>query len=807
VTVRSLVRTYSIALAGLAVAVLLRAAIDPLLGDHLPFVTLYGSVALAVWMGGWLPATVTALLGFVAVNVAFMGPRGSLGFDQARDVVGFFAYLLSVASIVVLGELARSAQRRAEAGRERLEQELAIRRRSEEAARISEARLHVATSAADLFTWDADLLTRTIRWSDNTADVVGCRPEELPRELEHATFFMAPDDAERVRASWRDGMSGSQELFNDEFRGAVGGSFGPRPRHFLGRARVERDANGRVLRMIGATQDITRLRESEARQTLLLELNDALRPLTDPIAMQHTATGLIGAHLRAGRVSFCRIVDDETGEFLPGYEDGVPPLLGRLPLRLFGEALLESYRRGETVTCDDVDRAPFFTPAERDGLRDARIAAFIGVMLMRSGRWVAAFCVHQAAPRAWTTIEIELVREIAERTWSAIERVQAEHALREADRRKDEFLATLAHELRNPLAPIRNAAGVLRTGTADRADQTSGWVIIERQIAHMSHLLDDLLDVNRISRGKIVLRRRHVALAEVVQVAVETSRPLIERGGHQLLVELPESPVILDADPVRLAQVFSNLLNNAANYTPDGGHVRLVARVEGDQVSVSVRDTGIGIAPEMLPQVFEIFSQVEPARERARSGLGIGLSLVRGLTALHGGTVEARSEGAGAGSEFVVRLPLATGATAAGATPEAQDGNAPIAPMRLLIVDDLPDAADSLAMLLQTKGHEVRVAYNGEDAIAASAEFRPDVVLLDIGMPDMNGYEVCRRIRAGQDGNGMALVALTGWGQEEDRRRSELAGFDAHLVKPVDPDALLGWLATRTPSPEAATES
>lgn len=363
----------------------------------------------------------------------------------------------------------------------------------------------------------------------------------------------------------------------------------------------------------------------------------------------------------------------------------------------------------------------------------------------------------------------------------------AEEALKEADRRKDEFLATLAHELRNPLAPIRNAIQVQLVKGAPDPELRWSVEVIDRQVQHMGRLLDDLLDVSRISRQRLVMRKERVELATLVRNAIETSRPAIDAARHALEVELPPAPIELDGDRVRLAQVFSNLLNNAAKYMDEGGRIRLRATRDRDFAVVSVRDEGIGIAPELLPRLFEIFTQAESALDRSQGGLGIGLSLARGLVELHGGTIEARSEGLGKGAEFVVRLP-AIPAAAPGAEPatSAPAAALPARKRRVLVVDDLADNVESLAILLKLSGHEVDRAYGGEQALEIAEARRPDIVLLDIGMPKLNGYQVCERLRSHPWGQRMIVIALTGWGQESDRRRGEEAGFDAHLVKPLD---------------------
>jgi signal transduction histidine kinase len=373
-------------------------------------------------------------------------------------------------------------------------------------------------------------------------------------------------------------------------------------------------------------------------------------------------------------------------------------------------------------------------------------------------------------------------------------RKRAEDELRQADRRKSEFLAMLAHELRNPLAPLRNGLQILRLAGENTTAAAEARAMMERQLGHMVRLIDDLLDLSRITNGKIELRKERLDVVAVVQDTVETSRPLIEAAGHELTLALPPGPVLVYADRVRLAQVFANLLNNAAKYTDRGGRIRLAVERQGSDVVVSVKDTGIGIAADLLPRIFDLFAQADGAQERAKGGLGIGLSLVRRLVEMHGGRVEAHSDGPGQGSEFLVRL---SAVFASGHEPHWADRQgAPASPRyRILVVDDNKDAALSLAMLLRIVGHETRTAHDGLETVEAAKAFRPDVVLLDIGLPKLNGYDACRSIRAQPWGQGMVLIALTGWGQDEDKSRSKEAGFNFHIVKPVDPAGLQNLLA------------
>jgi PAS domain S-box-containing protein len=367
---------------------------------------------------------------------------------------------------------------------------------------------------------------------------------------------------------------------------------------------------------------------------------------------------------------------------------------------------------------------------------------------------------------------------------------RAEEALKEADRRKDEFLAILAHELRNPLAPIRNAIEILHTRGPLGTELQWARNVIERQVQQMTRLVDDLLDVSRITRGKIVLRKERVDLAAVISTTLDASRSLVEELGHQLTVAMPSEPIPLEVDPTRLCQVLLNLLNNAAKFTDRGGHIWLTVDREPEGVSIRVRDSGMGIDPEMLPRVFDMFTQVEQSLERSQGGLGIGLTLVKRLVELHGGTVTAHSEGPGTGAELIVRLPITGNDT--DRLPDDTGNGREVAGSSgsvILVVDDNRDAADSLAMLLGIWGHDVHLAYDGLEAVAVAAAIQPDVVLLDLGLPKMNGYEAARSIRQARP-DGVLLIALTGLGQAEDRRRSKEAGFDHHLTKPVELESL-----------------
>jgi PAS domain S-box-containing protein len=371
-------------------------------------------------------------------------------------------------------------------------------------------------------------------------------------------------------------------------------------------------------------------------------------------------------------------------------------------------------------------------------------------------------------------------------------------SLRDADRKKDEFIAVLAHELRNPLAPILQAAQLVQTAGASPAQLQWSHEVIARQAKTMGRLLDDLLDVSRITRGTLEVRKSRVALDPLIRGAIETTRPAFDARHHTLLLDLPPETIELDADPVRMTQVIANLLMNAAKYTDEGGTIRLLAKRESNELVLSVVDNGIGLDQQALPRVFDMFVQVEEARDRHEGGLGIGLALAKRLVELHHGSIEVRSDGVGLGSEFTVRVPCRLAqpaAVAAAAPPEPEDEPAKVS-LRIVIADDNRDAAESLAILLQMDGHEVSLAHDGEEALGVVTAVRPHVAVLDIGMPGMNGYELARRIRASVQSEPIVLIALTGWGQAQDLQRARAAGFDHHLIKPAEPGALRSLITT-----------
>ncbi len=547
--------------------------------------------------------------------------------------------------------------------------------------------------------------------------------------------------------------------------------------------------------------DVQDLHRAEDAQRLLVAVHDATRTLHDPSQVMLQTVTMVGSHFNVARCAYGEVTEDGTQLLITrGYTDGVPTVAGLYPLEIFGVALSDAIKAGRQAVIPDVTVDPRTTePAALRTYAAMQIASLLIAPIIKAGRLVALLVMADTHPREWSTADASLLAQVAERTFFAVESAHAAALLSEsrdelqrvnaelsaADRRKDEFLALLAHELRNPLAPIRNATEYLRLKAPPDAELQNAREIIERQVKHLVRLVDDLLDVSRISSGKISLRKDRVSLASLVNNAVEASRPLIELENHRLAVTLPAESIYLDADLTRLAQVLQNLLNNAAKYTPPGGRIGLHGEFDGGILTLRVTDTGIGIPDQMLPLVFGLFTQVGRSIEWQTGGLGIGLTLVQRLVELHGGTVEAHSNGPDQGSEFIVRLPAYVHVAESFVPPrQLESTRAPR--LRILVVDDNVDAADTLAELLRTSGHDVHTVYDGIAALTAVHSHRADVVLLDIGMPKLNGYDTARQIRANDPESDVLLVAVTGWGQDEDRRRSHESGFNHHLLKPVD---------------------
>ena len=575
----------------------------------------------------------------------------------------------------------------------------------------------------------------------------------------------------------------------------------------LAHASALRDEAGNVIGGVNVLIDIDERKRAEDVQVFLGNVSVALAHIADyENTLERIASLAVpffadwfGVHVRepSGRVRRFAVK-----HLTEGREKDIEDLYSAYPPSIgtpYGAAAV--LLTGKPIFASNFDATlPRFARDERhlELLRKLKLKSYICVPMRSRGKILGALTFAMAeSNREYTEMQFRAAEDLASRAAIAIENAQLIEAMKEADRRKDEFLAMLAHELRNPLAPVRNAVQIMRRASPAAGPETQ-WAqdVIERQVQLMSRLVDDLLDVSRIASGKIELRRERLALVTAVSNAVEATRPMIERGRHEFSLSVPPEPLYVEADAARLTQIFSNLLANAAKYTDPGGRINVRIERDGDWAAVHVCDTGIGIPPNMLGMIFEMFVQVERAGDHSQGGLGIGLTLVKRLVELQGGRVEARSKGLGEGSEFVVSLPLAAErAEPVGAT----SGSFPVPDLearRILVVDDNKDAADSLAHLLRSTGSEVRVAYDGLEAVGSAIAFRPDIVLLDIGLPKLYGYDVARKIRESR-GKEVLLIAITGWGQEEDRRRAAEAGFDHHFTKPVQFDALLRLIAAK----------
>jgi PAS domain S-box-containing protein len=623
--------------------------------------------------------------------------------------------------------------------------------RTEEALRDSEDRFRLATEAGKIGIWDWDIVADEISWSDSLYRIQGLQPGQLSPTIEAFESLIHPDDRERVLGSIRGALE-NDAPYELEFRAVK--PDGDVIWLFTSAKVVRRD--GRPVRMLGATLDIT---ERKRVEVALRESEERFAKAFNSAPLSLTISSLVTGKLIEVNDTFVAV----TG-----------------------------FSREEAIGRTTAELGVWAKPGDREQeLADVASAGLLRnreyVFRVRGGQEITGILSAETIEIGGEPCALTVIQDITDRK-------KFEQALREADRRKDEFLATLAHELRNPLAPIRNGIEVLKRAPGDAAASATVLEMMDRQLAQMVRLVDDLLDVSRISRGRIDLRTEPVELSAAVRNALEVNRQSIEAAGHDLVVDFPNESVFVEADLTRLSQVLSNLLDNAAKYTPRGGHIRLAVEPAAQDVTIRIRDDGIGIPETMIGQVFDLFTQVDGSLERSQSGLGIGLTIVKRLVEMHGGTIAARSEGPGKGTEFVVRLPRLAAQPDVNEKPALAAGRA--GPRRrVLVVDDNRDAAESTAMMLGIMGHETRSAHDGPEALAAAESFRPDTVLLDIGMPGMNGYETCRRLRATAWGRDAVVVAVTGWGQEDDRERSREAGFDHHMTKPVEPESLQRLLA------------
>jgi PAS domain S-box-containing protein len=584
-----------------------------------------------------------------------------------------------------------------------------------------------------------------------------------------------------------------------------------------------RDATGVIVGASKIARDITLQKrvEREAReqatvQGLLNTTSAAISAQLDLQALLQTvtdaATQLSGARYGA---FFYNVADDKGGSYQLSALSGAPrEAFERFGLPRNTPLFAPTFTGTGIVRSSDITADPRYgqlAPHHGMPAGHLRVCSYLAVpVVARSGAVLGGLFFGHPEPGVFTERSEQLVAGIAAQAsigllnaqlYEAAQREiatreKAEAALIEMDRRKDEFLATLAHELRNPLAPIRQAALISSAEGATEAQKRWSHEVISRQVHHMSLLLEDLLDISRITRGMLALRIERTDLSTVIDAAVETARPALDAKAHDLTIELPPEPLQLDVDPMRLAQVLSNLLTNAAKYTDAHGKIRIHGTRVGDEIVIGVADNGIGIASESLEAVFAMFSQVKATQDRSDGGLGIGLALSKGLVALHGGTIRARSAGPGQGSEFVVRLPAGDSDRAVGDVQAERPAEPPGSPRRVLIADDNCDGAETLAILMRIEGHEVTVVYDGPSALAAFDTFQPDAVLLDIGMAGMSGYDVARQLRRKAARRAVMLVAITGWGQDSDKARAKAAGFDHHFTKPVEPGQLIALVAS-----------
>src|SRR5262245_26391273 len=939
-TTRTILLNYGGAVILTGLAVLLRWLLHPWLGDQLPLTTLYGAVAIAVWLGGYRQALFVTVIGFLACAALFIEPRGTFGLDSARSLIGFSAYLCSCAIIVGFGEAMRVARRRSEFRRRQVEQQASQRGQADRAVKeaLEYADNIVATVREPLLVLDADLQVRTANrafyetFRVSPKETEGCflfdlgngqwnvpqlrtlLTDILPQnttvedfEIQH-TFPSIGQRVMRLNArrihqdigtsvlillaieditsheQAQKALRASEEKFSTLFHASpIAISLATLPdgvmqdvnqawlaltgftrNDVVGKTAIDlglvidagvRESILAEFRQHGAVRnaEMSVVTKAGARHTLLINLGTVeiggcpfILSINEDItdrkqaeeqlrASEECLAAELGAMTRLHALSTRLLsaadlrtaLDDvlENAIVTSGADFGniqlYNPQAGALEIvahRGFrpdflayfrrvrvdeGSACAQAMRSGQRIILEDVELDPAFEPHRRIAAAAGYRAVQSTPLKSRNGSVLGMLSTHFRLPQRVSERNQRLLDLYARHAADLIERLRTEEALIEADRRKDEFLAVLAHELRNPLAPVRNAVAVMRLRDVD--DPNLRWArdIIDRQVQQMTRLVDDLLDVSRITRGKVKLQKESVDLAAVVARAVEISRPLIDARRHGLAVTLPPEPVRLEADATRLAQVVANLLNNAAKYTEEQGLIWLTVERDGGEAVVRVRDTGVGIPAEMLAQVFDLFTQVAHSEDRSQGGLGIGLTLARSLVEMHGGSVRAHSDGPGQGSEFVVRLPLLAELRSEASGPGVNGRLVESSARRILVVEDNVDAADSLAMLLRLLGNDVRTAHDGPAALAAARAYRPDVVLLDLGLPRMSGYEVCRRLREEHFANGPLVVALTGYGQDEDRRRTREAGFDRHLVKPVNPEELREVLAEGHGSPHS----
>lgn len=864
------VKNYAIGLIVLAAAVLLRWVLDPIMGDSLPLVTLFGAVAASVWLGGYRLAILVSVLGYLACHYLFIQPRHSFGLLDASTLVGLVAYLFTCALIVTFGEVARVSHNRVIQSRETFRVTL----RS-----IGDA--VITTDNHGNITYTNEVAESLTGWSHSEA--LGKPLEQVFKIVNEVTRKSVENPADRaLREGIVVGLANHTVLINKEGNECPIDDSAAPIRDELGRVsgcvlifrdvkqqRLSENEKARQLHMARVLASIVQYSNdaivsksldgivqswNAAAEKLfgykseevigkhislvippdrLAEEEQIIASLKADVPVEHFETvrrrkdgsridvsltisplkddkgNVIGASKIVRDVSERKRAESERQKFVTMIESstdfigmcdlqGVPFFINRAGLELVGLESIEEARR--------VAVADFFFPEDQDLITNQ---FFPSVLKKGHGEIEVRFRHFKTGEGRWMAYKVLTLTDADDQavgyatvSQDITERKRLENDLRnlaadlsETDRRKNEFLATLAHELRNPLAPMSNMLEVLKRSEGDVEVLKNAHGTIERQLHQLMRLVDDLLDMNRITHDRLELRRNQVELSGVIREAIEVAQPLLDAANQELSVDLPNQPLYLTADGARLAQVFGNLLNNSSKYTPANGKIAIKASRDGGEVVISVKDNGAGIPSNKLESIFEMFDQVNRTSTETQGGLGIGLTLVKRLVNMHGGSVVARSGGEGQGSEFMVRLPISSSSSpVSDSTPVEQLPGE----RRILVVDDNRDSAESLSMLLQITGNKTYIAYDGVEALEAVEKHRPEVVLLDIGLPKLNGFEVCRRMRELPWARDIVVIALTGWGQEDDRRQSKEAGFDGHLVKPVDYDKLLALVNTLT---------
>ena len=736
----------------MALATSLRLALGPVLGEGVPFILFYPAVVLSAWFGGLWPGLASGALAALIAWYVFIPPAYSFGLSDPAAPAQLIVFLLASALVSALAESLHRSRRQT------IESE-AREREAHEKLRVTVASIGdavIATDAAGMVTFLNPVAQSLTRWNADEAE--GQPVGKVFNVIDEQTRKPAENSA--LRAMREGAVAG---LASHTVLVAKDGTETP-----IDESGAQiKDAQGRVIGAVLVFRDISERRRAEDRFRMALEASPSATVMVD----------------RAGRIA---LVNAQT-ERLFGYTRD--ELIGQAVEMLVPERFRRRHPKHRAEFAAAPRMRPMGTGRDLYGLRKdgTEVPIEVGLNPLEVGG------------------EVFVLSSIVDLT----ERRRAENVRDEADRRKDEFLATLAHELRNPLAPLRNGVEILRRVDMNTSQFRDVREMMGRQVQLMVRLVDDLLDVSRVTRNKIRLQKQPTDLAALVSLAVEIARPLIERHRHELTISLPHEPVRLVADPSRLAQAIANLLINAAKFSGEGNRITIGAAREGDQVVVRVRDRGIGIAPDMLPRIFDMFAQASDPALHPEGGLGIGLTLVQALVEMHEGRVQAFSEGPGKGSEFVVRLPLPEARLSESVPPRAMPEESaaaerpPVRARRVLLVDDNKDVVASLGMILEMEGHDVRTAHDARSALEAARAQPPDVVLLDIGLPGGSGYEVARQMRALPGLKDVVLVAVTGLGQEEDKRRSREAGFNAHLVKPVELHAIIALLAAQGESASA----